>query len=64
MCMWECASTPPSGMGFCTEHNAIGNMVTNGESKIITIIAVNWDGEKVAPCGLMWITLFKEFLPA
>lgn len=38
-------------MGFCAEHNAIGNMVTNGESKVITIAAVNWDGQILAPCG-------------
>ncbi len=28
-----------SSMGFCAEHNAIGNMVTNGESRILTIAA-------------------------
>ena len=40
-----------SSMGFCAEHNAIGNMVTSGESKIVTIVAVNWDGQILAPCG-------------
>ena len=40
-----------SSMGFCAEHNAIGNMVTNGESKIVTIVAVNWDGQVLPPCG-------------
>ena len=40
-----------SSMGFCAEHNAIGNMVTNGESKIVTIVAVNWDGQILPPCG-------------
>lgn len=40
-----------SGMGFCAERNAIGNMVTNGESQILTIVAVNWDGQKLPPCG-------------
>ena len=40
-----------SSMGFCAEHNAVGNMVTNGESKILTIVAVNWDGRILSPCG-------------
>ena len=39
------------GMGFCAEHTAIGNMVTNGESRILTIVAVNWDGQILSPCG-------------
>lgn len=39
------------GMGFCAEHTAIGSMVTNGESKILTIVAVNWDGRILSPCG-------------
>jgi cytidine deaminase len=39
------------GMGFCAEHTAIGNMVTNGESRILTIVAVNWDGRVLSPCG-------------
>ena len=40
-----------SSMGFCAEHNAIGNMVTNGESRILTIVGVNWDGRILSPCG-------------
>ena len=40
-----------SSMGFCAEHNAIGNMVTNGESRIKTIVAVNWEGKILPPCG-------------
>src|SRR5215469_18601896 len=44
-----------SGMGFCAEHNAIGSMVTAGESRIKSIVAV-WKDEKeevyvLAPCG-------------
>jgi cytidine deaminase len=39
------------GMGFCAEHTAIANMVTNGESRILTIVAVNWDGRILSPCG-------------
>lgn len=38
-------------MGFCAEHNAIGSMVTNGESRIQTIVAVDQDGRILAPCG-------------
>jgi cytidine deaminase len=39
------------GLGFCAEHNAIGNMITNGESKIISIVAVGCDGNILPPCG-------------
>jgi cytidine deaminase len=44
-----------SSMGFCAEHNAIGNMVTAGESRIKMIAAV-WKNEKgkifvLHPCG-------------
>ncbi len=38
-------------MGYCAEHNAIGTMVTAGESAIQTIVAVKWDGQILAPCG-------------
>jgi len=44
-----------SGMGFCAEHNAIGSMVTAGESRIKKIVAV-WlrdgtDPYVLSPCG-------------
>jgi cytidine deaminase len=39
------------GMGFCAEHNAIGSMVTGGESKIKKIVAVLGDGKVIPPCG-------------
>tara|TARA_B100000686_G_C16297903_1_gene716966 strand:+ start:241 stop:642 length:402 start_codon:yes stop_codon:yes gene_type:complete len=43
------------GMGFCAEHTAIGQMVTQGEYKIKKIVAVykNTGGEIsiLAPCG-------------
>ena len=39
------------GMGFCAEHNAIGSMITEGESAIATIIAVNRHGVILPPCG-------------
>lgn len=38
-------------MGFCAEHNAIGSMITEGESTIVRIIAVNRFGEVISPCG-------------
>jgi cytidine deaminase len=39
------------GMGFCAEHNAIGTMVTSGESCIVSIVAVDRDGAVLSPCG-------------
>lgn len=45
-----CVDTPCS-MGFCAEHNAVGAMITDGESRIKTIVAVDWDGVILAPCG-------------
>ena len=45
-----CIDTPCS-MGFCAEHNAIGSMITEGESAIASIVAVQWDGSVVPPCG-------------
>ncbi len=38
-------------LGFCAEHTAIANMITQGESKIISIVAVDWDGSILPPCG-------------
>lgn len=38
-------------LGFCAEHNAIGQMVTKGEQDIIKIVAVNAQKEIYAPCG-------------
>lgn len=38
-------------MGFCAEHAAIASMITAGESRIETIVAVNWDGRVLPPCG-------------
>ncbi|MGB4102336.1 MAG: cytidine deaminase [Alphaproteobacteria bacterium] len=39
------------GLGFCAECNAIGTMVTDGESRIITIVAVDRNQQIMAPCG-------------
>ncbi len=38
-------------MGYCAEHNAIGTMITEGESKIIAIVAVDDEGRILPPCG-------------
>lgn len=44
-----------SGMGFCAEHTAISQMITNEEYKIKIIVAVKKDKEGnviiLAPCG-------------
>ncbi len=39
------------GLGFCAEHNAIGSMLTNRESRIERIVAVGEDGRILPPCG-------------
>ena len=38
-------------MGFCAEHAAIAAMITAGEHKIAKVVAVNWNGEVMPPCG-------------
>lgn len=38
-------------LGICAERNAIFNMITNGENAIKRVIAVNWDGKAIPPCG-------------
>ncbi len=38
-------------LGICAERNALFNMITNGESAIKKVIAINWDGKTMAPCG-------------
>ena len=43
----DCACT----LGICAERNAIFNMITNGESKIRRVIAINSKGEAIPPCG-------------
>jgi len=40
-----------AGIGFCAEHAAIASMITSGESRIESIVAVNWDGSVMSPCG-------------
>ena len=38
-------------LGICAERNAIFNMITTGESKIKKVIAINYEGKALAPCG-------------
>ena len=41
-----------SSMGFCAEHAAVAAMLTAGEAgRILMIVAVNWDGRILPPCG-------------
>lgn len=40
-----------SSMGFCAEHAAAAAMVTAGENQVIRMVAVNWDGKVLPPCG-------------
>ena len=41
----------PCGIGYCAEHNAIGNMLTSGITHIDTIVAVSYKGYVYPPCG-------------
>lgn len=38
-------------MGFCAEHAAAAAMVTAGENRVYKMVAVNWDGKVLPPCG-------------
>ena len=38
-------------LGICAERNAIFNMITNGESAIRRVIAVNGEGKAIPPSG-------------
>ena len=40
------------GMGWCGERSAIASMISHGESRIKTIVAVGTDGTPLAPCGI------------
>lgn len=40
-----------SSMGFCAEHAAAAAMVTAGENRVVRMVAVNWDGNVLPPCG-------------
>ncbi len=38
-------------LGMCAERNAIANMITNGENKIVKLVCVTSDGSVGSPCG-------------
>lgn len=38
-------------LGMCAERNAIANMITNGESRIVKLVCVMEDGSVGSPCG-------------
>lgn len=38
-------------LGICAERNAIFSMLTNGEDAMKRVVAVNWDGRVLPPCG-------------
>lgn len=38
-------------LGMCAERNAIANMITNGENKIVKLVCVMKDGSVGSPCG-------------
>lgn len=38
-------------MGFCAEHGAAAAMITAGENRVLKMVAVNWDGNIMPPCG-------------
>lgn len=40
-----------STLGMCAERNAIANMITNGESRIVKLVCVTRDGNVGMPCG-------------
>lgn len=40
-----------SSLGMCAERNAIANMLTNGESEIVKVLALMPDGKVGSPCG-------------
>lgn len=39
------------GIGFCAEHSAIAAMLTDDYTRIEKIVAVNFDGCVMPPCG-------------
>lgn len=39
------------GIGFCGEHSAIAAMLTDNQSEINMIVAINNDGKIYPPCG-------------
>ena len=38
-------------LGFCAEHAAVAAMLTAGEDQVEKVVAVDWDGAVLPPCG-------------
>lgn len=38
-------------LGMCAERNAIANMITHGESRLVKLVCVKEDGSVGSPCG-------------
>lgn len=38
-------------LGMCAERNAAANMLTNGEQKIIRMVCLDRNGNRLLPCG-------------
>ena len=38
-------------MGFCAEHAAAAAMITAGQNRVLKMVAVDWDGSILPPCG-------------
>ena len=49
-------------LGICAERNALFHMITCGETEIRRVIAVNWDGKAMPPCGACR-ELMSQFMP-
>lgn len=56
-----CVDTACS-LGVCAERNAIFNMITCGESELRRVVAVDWDGRAMPPCGACR-ELMAELMP-
>lgn len=39
-------------LGMCAERNAAANMITNGESRICRVLAIDHSGKTIPPCGV------------
>ena len=59
--VWVCVDAACS-LGVCAERNAIFNMITCGESVLRRVVAVDWDGRALPPCGACR-ELMAELMP-
>ena len=45
-----CVATA-STLGICAERSALFHMLANGESAFVKVVAVDWEGRVLPPCG-------------